>query len=387
MPITSKHDVIVVGAGPAGSTAAFLLNRLGLDVLVIDKCVFPRDKLCGGLITHKTLELLERVFNETEASLNRKCIIDYKSDSYKVTVKEKLLAAYPANPPLIFVNRSVYDDFFLTKVKDEGVEVIEGDGVTSVDLDKCMITTSSGKQFFANFVIGADGVNSIVRRSFPREAFNQRKWNHDLATAIEVFVPRVDTKTMTTEPIVSFGNVNWGYAWVFPNKDRLVVGVGGLTRANKDFRGLMEKFLYTLDLNELSTSKMKGHLVPYGNFLTMPVCGKGVLLGDAAGLVDPIIGEGIYYAHRSAELVSRSINLAVGYGEDLGVVYKKLLRKFVYPELTYAKKLRWILFWGLDNFGYYPLKLLFGMLDPMLIELIHGIRSYRWLRKRGDTNG
>ena len=77
MPASTVYDVIIAGGGPAGSTAGYILSKAGLNVLIIDKSNFPRKKLCGGLITYKTIRLLERVFGETASSLDEKGIIDF----------------------------------------------------------------------------------------------------------------------------------------------------------------------------------------------------------------------------------------------------------------------------------------------------------------------
>ena len=81
------YDVIIVGGGPAGSTAGYLLCNFGFNVIIIDKSNFPRRKLCGGLISYKTLKLLDRIFGETESSLRTKHILNFQSDHYEVFYK------------------------------------------------------------------------------------------------------------------------------------------------------------------------------------------------------------------------------------------------------------------------------------------------------------
>ena len=133
-------------------------------------------------------------------------------------------------------------------------------------------------------------------------------------------------------------------------------------------------------------SKVAGHPVPYGNFLLRPSLNNVVLVGDAAGFVDPVIGEGIFYAQRSAELASLAIYKSMRNNENLETSYLQLLRKYVYPELVNAKEVRRLIFGGFNNkLHYYPMKILLNILDKRLIELVHGVRTYKWLKKRGEV--
>ena len=119
-----ESDVAIIGAGPAGSTAAFCLSKVGLNVILIDKCFFPRDKLCGGLVSTKALKLLERFFNETEESLKEKQIINFSSNKFEFVCKKKSLAKCYTKIPTHFVERTVYDKFLLDKAVDSGVKII-----------------------------------------------------------------------------------------------------------------------------------------------------------------------------------------------------------------------------------------------------------------------
>jgi flavin-dependent dehydrogenase len=87
-----KYDVIIAGGGPAGATAGYLLGTLGVHTLLLDKSVFPRKKLCGGVLTHKTLKLLNRVFKETENTMEHIGIINYLTNGYDIYFKDKLMA-------------------------------------------------------------------------------------------------------------------------------------------------------------------------------------------------------------------------------------------------------------------------------------------------------
>lgn len=342
----SKYDIIIVGGGPAGSTAGYLLSNFGFKVLMIDKDNFPRRKLCGGLITYKTLELLNRIFGETESSLRKKHVLNFRSDHYEVLYKNKPMVQGSLDSPLYFVDRQIYDSSLLEKAREAGAKIIEGEKVRAINLSTSEVVTSTGKTFKAKFIVGADGVNSIVRRElFLKRRIGIHKWQHDLATAFELFIDRNETRKVIDHPIIFFGFVNWGYSWIFPNKDKLLVGLGGLNRANKhNLLNLFRNFLSVLNLDQGMISKIAGHPVPYGNFLLNPVFKNVILVGDAAGFVDPITGEGIFYAQRSAELASWAIHKSIYCNGGLGMIYLQLLQRCIYPELSYSKKVRWRIF-------------------------------------------
>ena len=359
---SSKYDVIIVGGGPAGSTAGYLLSNFGFNVVIIDKNNFPRRKLCGGLISYKTLKLLNRIFGETESSLRKKHILNFQSEHYEVFYKNKLMVKNSLDIPFHFVDRQIYDSFLLEKAKEAGAEVIEGEEVKAFNfnLSNSEVITSTGRILKAKFIVGADGANSITRKElFLKDKIATHKWQHNLATALEVFIDRAEIRETVDHPIIFFGFVNWGYSWIFPNKDRLIVGLGGLNRANKNnFLNLFRNFLSSSVLNQGRTSKIAAYPVPDGNFLLRPVFKNVVLVGDAAGFVNPITGEGIFYAQRSAELASLAIHNSVHNNENLETSYLQLLRKYVYSELEYAKRVRWLIFVGFNKLHFYPFKIL-----------------------------
>ncbi|MDZ7730872.1 MAG: hypothetical protein U5K37_08180 [Natrialbaceae archaeon] len=92
-------------------------------------------------------------------------------------------------------------------------------------------------------------------------------------------------------PLIHFGVLEWGYGWVFPNSDRYVVGVGGLNHENEQFRSLLEAYLEQLGFEP--AKHVAGHPIPFGNYIDDPSAGCVLLVGDAAGMADPITGEGV----------------------------------------------------------------------------------------------
>jgi len=378
------YDVIIVGGGPAGSTAGYLLGKYGLKVLIIDKSNFPREKPCAGCITYKTVKLLERIFDIRIKDLKEKGIVNFESNQYEVFYKDKSIIKGTSNFPFYFLDRKAYDALLLKKAQDQGVEIIEGERVISLDLSKGIVITSTERSLKARFIIGADGVNSIIRRSLPKGQVNQNLWQYNLATALEITIDRSEVDNEINHPVLFFGFINWGYCWMFPNRERVRFGICGLNRENKRlFLNSFYDFLSAVHLKK--KIEISAHPLPYGNFLLRPVYRNVILVGDAAGFADPLFGEGIFYAQRSAEFASEAIYKNRSGNKTLELTYLELLQRYIYLEFIYAQRIRWLIFKIFNRFACYPLKILSNILGRKTGETVQGFRSYRWLRKKtGD---
>jgi len=352
-----ESDVAIIGAGPAGSTAAYLLSKVGLNVILIDKYLFPRDKLCGGLVSVKTLKLLEQIFNETEESLNEKQIINFSSNRFEFVCKKKSLAKCYTKIPTHFVERTVYDKFLLDKAVDSGAKIIYGEEVKEVDLDYNTLVTSKGKTINSKYIIGADGANSIIRKEFEKlGALDKESWLTNLGFAFETFIGKDKLSFETDIMYLYFGYMKTGYAWVFPNKDKAVIGIGGLLKElnNKEFKSIFTKFLMSLGIDKKTVDDcikdIRGHPIPFGNFIENPVYKNTILIGDAGGLVNPVTGEGIYYAQKSAEVAADAIIKDYSNLEKLDGYYKKNLNLYLLPELLSTRKSRNMYFRIFNNY-------------------------------------
>jgi len=385
------HDVIIVGAGPAGSTAGYILSKLGLNVLIIDKETFPRKKLCGGGVTLKALQLIIKIFGETYSSLKQKNIINYITNESEITYRRsKTIVKIKSEYPLIFVDRSIYDNFLLQKAKNIGAEVIEGQPVKSVNLDECSVSLSDGTVLNSRFIIGADGPNSVVRREFSRKGLiTQKQWSHNLATGLEVFIDREELKNDEFKNfIMGFGIVNWGYAWMIPKKDKIAVGLGALNRKNrKNFKNALRDWISCLNLNPSVMDGLSSHPVPYGNFKFKPSYeGKVFLIGDAGGFTCPLFGEGLYLAKKTAEFVATAIYNNINDNKAIEEAFLWNLKKRIYPNLEASMTLRKIFFHKF--FSAFKFKLAGAFMrryNHMIMEIMVGDRSFKWL-KRNNLN-
>jgi geranylgeranyl reductase family protein len=373
------YDVVIVGGGPSGSTSGYILSKAGLKVVIVDKARFPRQKLCAGLLTQKTIRLICSLFSETVESLLKREIINFESNYFEVFFRNRCIAKVHHNSmPFYYVDRSVYDNFFLQKAKEEGAEILEGETAVSTDYRKNEVVTSSGKTLRSKHIIGADGVYSRVRKEVFFERQKSDLWQRDLATAFEVFVEREKERNTDYYSKIFYGYVRWGYAWLFPNKDHVRIGLGGLNVKNeKVLLFLFRRFLSSLGLSNYSEIRVQGHAVPYGNFLENPVRESTLLVGDAAGFADPLLGEGIYYAHKSAQLASLAIIQETAEGKSAGITYRKKLGEHVYPQLMGAKNLRRLLFSDFNSCSQYLcLQVAFGLFHDRIVRIVQNEGLY-----------
>lgn len=378
-----SYDAIVIGAGPAGSTAAYLLASKGLRVLILDKSTFPREKLCGGLLTWKTVGLLESIFQTTIDFLKSKQIITCSSIKYRVVSSTGTSFKSQLDYPFHFVQRTAYDSFWLKMACRAGAEFRAGEKVNSLDnLDLGgKILTDKGSEFCGKFIFGADGAVSKVRGLLASKNRIDTEWKSNLATALEVFVPSRQTPELPDYPHIYFGHIPWGYAWCFPAEHLRVIGICGLNaKAGRLLRNGYEAFLDSIRISREHIPAPASHALPYGNYLTTPGYGNVLLLGDACGLADPLLGEGIYYAHKSAQLAAEAV--IQSYYEPPAALkrYARQLNRVIISELKYARMGRQIIF---SLPGAWPYRILTSLLKIMprkCEETIQGQRSFKWFR-------
>jgi menaquinone-9 beta-reductase len=377
-----SFDAIVIGAGPAGSTAAYLLAKSGLQVLVLDKKVFPRDKLCGGLITRKTVRLLEDLFQTSPDDLAAHQIISHQSTRYGVNLREKSCYRGNLEYPFCFIDRQVYDSFWLTLACKAGAEFRSGTKVVSLDQSKHQVITRNGRRYSARVIIGADGAPSRLHKLLTIGGDIKNRKKSGLATALEYIVSSDQAPALPDYPVIYFGNIRWGYAWCFPRGDLRILGICGLNeKSGRHLKRSMTQFLDTIKIPANHISGVRSHALPYGNFLTQPGSGNILLIGDAGGLADPLLGEGIYYAHKSGQLAAFATIQSCRNSQDVFRIYRQQLYKTIIPELRFVRNVRRLIF---SLPGSWPGLILSSVLriNPRKCEeTIQGQRSYRWFRR------
>lgn len=334
-PGNLAYDVVVVGGGPAGSAASHTARRHGLSTLLIDKKVFPRDKLCGGLLTPRSKALFERIFAQT---WDERLISS--SDTIAFSSQGEYLATVSDHQTLYFCMRKEFDNYLHTLAAASGVEMALGVSVVAIDLESHSITLSDGRVVHYGVLIGADGVNSQIARVLFGSSFNQET----IGFGLEVEIPRDDLPQQDNVIEVDFSAAAWGYGWVFPKKRTYTVGVGGIHQENPDLKANLRSYLTARGLLP-DAYKIKGHFIPFGDYRRSPGQGAVLLVGDAAGAVDPITGEGIAYAFETGCLAANAAADAIAAGKpaECYALYEPGYRRAV-RGLAQAKRWRYLIF-------------------------------------------
>jgi geranylgeranyl reductase family protein len=377
----NTFDVLVAGAGPAGSTAAFLLARHGLRVAVIDRRRFPRPKLCGGLLTQKTLRVLEAVFRTDADAMRSAGLLHFTTRRYRVAGRSRRSVCGALDEPFHLVDRQAYDHFWLGKALAAGALFYPGSAVLRLDPRRGALRTADGEEYRAAVIVGADGADSLARRTLEREGLLPTAKRFETAVSLEVRVPRSPAAAGSDRPTLFYGFIPWGYAWSFPGGSHQLLGMAGLRKKSAHLlREAFGRFLRSLGRELPAGCRIESRPLPYGNYLRNPGAGRVLLTGDAAGMADPFLGEGIYYAHRSAQLAAEAVIATRDSPDSALGAYGDRYRRTLYPELRYARAGRQMVF-SLPTRLYYPFLAGWLRLMPNICEqTIQGRRSFRWLR-------
>ena len=378
--MSTQYDVIICGGGLAGSAAGVTLVQRGFSVAILDRAQFPRRKLCGGLLTWKSLQLLEKVFGETVESLTEAGVINFASSEYRINTFSGPLAQGTLTFPFHLVDRTRFDALLLDHARKAGAEVFEGSKVVECDPEAGRVTLDSGDIFEGKYVIGADGANSVVRGSF--SDYDRDRFKQLMAPTIEIKIDAKDFPRPVACPELYIGQLEAGYGWVFPNKDRVVVGICGLRQDNENFSEIFREYLDHLKVDPEVVPEFKGHPLPYGNYLGNPVCGRTLLAGDAGGYVEPLLGEGIFFALCTGFYAGLSVAEGLEKRTHPGTLYSRRIHTDIMDELIASNRLRWTLFSAMKYLGTGSIGLFVKSLPTSLTEMVHGIRSYAWLCKK-----
>ncbi len=376
--MTQKNhfDALIIGAGPAGATAAYMLAASGFKVAVIEKRQFPRFKLCGGLLTQKTIELLKEIFDIGASHLKSKGVIQYQSAFYGIGDSNGNFLKKKLDLPFHFVDREIYDAFWLDKAVKVGAKVIFKEDAQNIDIATGEVVTQRGNRFSGDYIIAADGVFSRVRSLLYQRDLIKCRHNRHIAAALEIFIPRDQFRGILTYPAIYCGYIPWGYAWSFPGPKNHIFGLCSLKPEAKQLLfKCFNNFIQEQRLRPQNMTKPKGHAMPYGNYLSKAGYKNILLVGDAGGFADPLLGEGIYYAHKSAQMAVAAVKQSWGHPRKAEAIYNQLLTKNVTAEFKYVERIRQFLF-SLPT--KWQLKVL-NFIVHKLEEAVQGHRSFKLL--------
>lgn len=286
-------DVIIVGAGPTGSTLAYALAKRGVDVALVEKKKFPRDKPCGG-------GLDGIFFDNLPAGMDVSALVEDTASTAVIRFRGKNTAEFPIPKPLIMTRREGLDFELVKQAEMAGAMFFDGEPVKEITrLDGGNYAVKAGPQtFYAPIVVGADGAYSEVAKHTnlhrPRKISIAGEW--------DVTAPREIIDEWRGKALMDCSVLPFGYAWIFVKSDHLNIGWGVLGRGAEKVHELTRAFSERLGWDvEAWGYKRKAHWIPFAQPGSQAVENGILLVGDAAGMADPTTGGGISWGVRSSK--------------------------------------------------------------------------------------
>jgi len=395
-----KLDVIVVGGGPAGSTAARTLALAGARVRILDRSVFPRNKPCGGGISVRALKrfpYLERNLGSIATHFVSRLYLEGPSgESTIVTTNE---------PPVLMIRRWEFDALLHALAVDAGAaQVPHADVVqASQDRDGVTVVTRDGRSFSAPYVVAADGVHSVVAR---RLGINPGWPAASVALDMMEETPRTALRDVDPSTLwVAYGfnpgrgstvkghEAHEGYAYIFPKRDHVNIGIGYVL---SHYRETIDAAPYDLQRAFVARLRAEGvvegesvrrnftpFIIPVGGPLRRPGRGRVLLAGDAGGFVNGFTAEGIYYAMVSGEIAARALLASGTDPSRLAASYRAACDHEIGTELRDSVLLQRFLFADRRRIA----RVIAGaarerILTEVLLDLARGTRAYSVVRRR-----
>jgi geranylgeranyl reductase family protein len=336
MPV-NEYDVVVVGGGPGGAVAAYTLAQKSLKVALLEKEKLPRYKACGGVVAPHAEKLLD---------FSIEPMIERRVNKMNITVDFK--SPFVSEAPRPFANmvmRDKFDNFLVEAAAQAGAGIYQQSPLTGLQPTSSGYTLQTPKlELKTRYLIGADGANGVTRKLVGAPRFKR------LSVALEWEIQSSAERLQAWHDIVAidFGTLRSGYAWVFPKAHNFSVGVVAPRSLAKQLTAYCEATLehYKDAIGSTPPYIKAGHHLPIRVPGENIVFGRTLLVGDAAGLIDATVGEGIYYAMYSGLLAAETILEAVQLGDDRLMTYQRKVDQLIQPDLQVSKSLLYILDWA-----------------------------------------
>lgn len=303
--------VLIVGAGPAGSTCGLLLRKQKVDCMVIDRAVFPRDKICGGGLTPRSYRLLHRLLPTFH--------YDYHSVSrLKLLLEGRQIFDLDMPEELRIVKRRQFDAQLLEAYLRIGGQFVN-EALTAIEEreGKIIATLKSGRQVACDYLVGADGANSRVRKYLNPKAGHGTLW-------MEQYAPKSPDDAIV---INVSRHYRQGYYYLFPKATYDVQGFGDHDTTPQTFRRVLDE-MGCPDL------KAKGAYIP--DCTDYPLHDRILLIGDAGGFPNRVTYEGLYYAFLTASHAAEAITTGRRFAEVNRRVIKNKQKEERYARLFYS---------------------------------------------------
>lgn len=331
-------DCIVVGAGPAGGTAAYHLAKRGHSVLVLEKESLPRYKPCGGGVSPVVAQWFDFDFSPA---------ISMTVDKIRYTWKmgDPVEAEIKTAEPIWMVRRDIFDHFLVQQAQKQGAELRDNTEVKSIKFenDAWQVNTSNGS-FQGRYLIAADGAKGPMAKLL---GFKERK--RRLAGALEAEVPTTGENERTA--YFEFGMLKNGYIWNFPKADGYSIGVGTFRGSEpQDFKSLLAEYGTMFGVN-VSASKQYGHPLCLWDGNQNLHTQNAVLAGEAACVVDPFTAEGIRPSIYSGLKASEAVSQAIAGDSNALANYTQVINEEWGADMKWAQRLAGA-FYQFPKIGY-----------------------------------
>ncbi|SFT37229.1 geranylgeranyl reductase family [Lishizhenia tianjinensis] len=361
----NHFDVAVIGSGPAGASTAFHLAQKGISTVIIEKETLPRYKTCGGGFVFRGRKNLSFDISE---------VVEAEFRAVDIFLGEKLhFRTEREDPTISMIMRDSFDNLITEKAKEFGAQLLENHKLTGLrfENDKICLETSQG-EYTANFVIAADGALSPTAKL--------AGWKEDTRKLIpaleyEVEVSDEDFERLSKEVRFDIDAIPYGYAWSFPKKNHLSLGVASARRTKINLKKYYQDYLETLGIKEVVSESQHGFQIPVSPRTDGFVKNNVFLIGDAAGFADPITAEGISNAIYSGKLAAEAIVESEGEKGLAEKIYQDKLESKLLPELRTGLWLsKW--FYEQKTVRNLMLKKYGQRFSEAMADVFHGERSY-----------
>jgi geranylgeranyl reductase family protein len=277
-----NYDVLVVGGGPAGSATATRLVDAGARVVLVDKARFPRDKPCGGGLTMRAVK---------NCPVDPSPVVEEQVDVVELRFRyRESVVRRCASPVIWMTQRRRLDAFLLDAARERGVEVREE-------------TTVDAAAFPADWVVVADGANGTAARAFSLG----EGIVHGVAYEGNARYGVVPRERYARRAVVELGHVPGGYGWAFAKGDHVNVGVGAWESEGPRIREHLKRVCEAHGVEPDQLEQLRGHRLPLRRPGVEIAGERALCVGDAAGLIDPVSGDGMYECFVSARLAADAI--------------------------------------------------------------------------------
>lgn len=303
-----ETTVLITGGGPAGSAAAIRLGQEGIDCILLEKAVLPKEKLCGGLYTQKTHNALKHLMTPADYGQYLKDVTVNVAHQIEFYKKTRHLVTIDDEFPMTLVDRGKMDQWLFNYANKHCHNAFDGAELTTIDFENRIATLRSGEQIRYHYLIAADGAFSHTEQLLHKhDAGFPLKGDNVVCAAITVDkedYPDIDPDKLR----IYFDIVPSGYSGMFSFGDKVRFGIAKYQTEKFNLKKRLIEFSRELGIKNLDKYPVRGAQCPYGNIMRKPIWRNHVFFcGDAAGFVEPMSAEGICYALRSGTEIAESI--------------------------------------------------------------------------------